>query len=120
MAWNGNGSKFRTLQFIFVNMFLHEIGGHLFMTYLTKGRVNTPPHIRAGMSGYSGHNEGESGRHLEVLFFRGNIEIYRDSTQGNDQVRAHIYHNFNSRISGPSVAVPTPANASHSPESRTS
>ena len=87
IATQDNPTQYRAFHFLFVNMFLHEVGGHLLVTYLTQGRITTPPHIGTEVSGFmSSYNEGESGRYLEVLLFGGNIEFYRDPSQGNNQV----------------------------------
>lgn len=75
------GAKFRTYHFRFVNMFLHEVAGHVLMTYLTQGRVNTPERFGSGLKGFHDEHEGENGRYLERLLVTGNLEFYRDREQ---------------------------------------
>ncbi|CAF9939239.1 hypothetical protein IMSHALPRED_001266 [Imshaugia aleurites] len=80
-----DGQKcFRTFLFIFANTFLHEIA-HIFVTYLDKGRSNTPPRIRAEVGGYSREDMGEAGRHLETTLFGGTLEYYRDHAMDDNQ-----------------------------------
>ena len=82
-----DGKKcFRTFLFIFANRFLHEIA-HIFVTYLDKGRSNTPPRIRAEVGGYSREDMGEAGRYLETTLFGGTLEYYRDHAMDDSQVR---------------------------------
>lgn len=86
-----NRPRFRTYQFIFANTFLHEVGGHLFITFLSPSpsgfyRAVTPSSITADVPGYSNGFFGESGRRLECILFGGNLECYRDFDQDDQQV----------------------------------
>lgn len=78
--------RFRTFIFLFANAFLHEIG-HTLVTFLTKGRTGTPPHIKAQVRGYSGEFHGEAGRNLETIIFGGTLEYYLDHADDYSQVR---------------------------------
>lgn len=80
--------RFRSFNFIFANTFLHEIG-HVFLTFLTKGRTVTPCHINAEVVGYSGEHRGEAGRNLETIILGGTLEYYRDHTDDDSQVLSH-------------------------------
>lgn len=85
-AINNHTGDFQTFQFLFANLFLHEVGGHLLVTLLGKGRLLTPPNIRPTISGYGTSNEiGESGRLLEQILFGGTIEIFRDLSRPSGQ-----------------------------------
>ena len=81
-----NASRFRTFQFMFAVTFVHEIGGHVLVTFLTNGRRPlTPPSMTA--AGYDNTGLGEAGRYLEYVLFGGTMAFYRDPTQGDGQVR---------------------------------
>jgi hypothetical protein len=83
-----NGDRFYTFQFIFATTTVHEIGGHLLITFLSNGRVITPPSISA--LGYAQTPDGgEAARWLETWLFGGTSEFYRDQRiwQDNSQVR---------------------------------
>lgn len=83
-----HSTDFRTWQFIFAHIILHELT-HLFVTFL--GRTNpgtmTPPHIGCGIPGtYSDQSvKGESGRWLEFVLFGGTFEIFKDPDRRNGQ-----------------------------------
>jgi hypothetical protein len=86
VASSADAASFRTFQFMFAVMFVHEAGGHVLVTFLTKGRRPlTPPSISA--AGFRGTAEGEAGRYLETVLFGGTMAFYRDPAQGNDQVK---------------------------------
>ncbi|KAK2759805.1 hypothetical protein FQN54_002539 [Arachnomyces sp. PD_36] len=75
---------FQIFQFMFAVAIAHEIGGHLFVTFITQGRPITPPNITA--PGYGGQQSGgESGRAFESALFGGCVEFYRNSTLGDVQ-----------------------------------
>lgn len=76
--------RYRTFIFLFANAFLHEIG-HTLVTFLTKGRTGTPPHIKAQVRGYSGEFHGEAGRNLETIIFGGTLEYYLDHADDYSQ-----------------------------------
>lgn len=74
---------------MFANCLLHEVGGHLFITFLNNGALvaQTPPHITSDVVGrYSDEHHGESGRRLECILFGGNLEFYKDRNQDDAQV----------------------------------
>lgn len=77
--------RFRNFQFLFATTFVHEVGGHLLITFLGNGRPITPPDISAPR--YGSDDVGESGRYLELNLFGGNTEYFRDSKQDNGQVK---------------------------------
>ena len=80
-------NQFRTFQFLFANTILHEVGGHILITFLGQGRPVTPPQQPFSIEGYSNDQAGESGRTLETFLLGGTIEYYRDANySGNDQV----------------------------------
>ena len=79
-ASSGDGPNFRVFQFLFANTFLHEIGGHLLITYLGQGKIATPKCIQHPL--YAG---GEAGRALERMMLGGSLEYFRDKNQGNGQ-----------------------------------
>ncbi|PGH03745.1 hypothetical protein GX51_03889 [Blastomyces parvus] len=68
----------RRFQFQFINLFFHEIGGHLLFTYLYHGLLGTPREVTpANWYGqHQGENLGESGRTLETVVFGGTVEFY--------------------------------------------
>jgi hypothetical protein len=80
-----NGDRFRTFQFIFAVAIVHEIGGHLLVTFLTNGRSDSP--LALGVQGYNGRNIGESGRWLELSLFGGTSEFYRDRQIWDDNTQ---------------------------------
>ena len=83
----GDWNQFRTFQFLFANTILHEVGGHVLITFLSQGRLMTPPQGPFRAAGYSNSQAGESGRTLETSLFGGTMEYYRDANySGNDQV----------------------------------
>ena len=61
-----NQRLFRRFLSMFVDILVHEIG-HVFITYLSKGRDVT-------------HTEGEVGRALECLLFGGTIHHFYDGS----------------------------------------
>lgn len=68
---------FRRFQFQFVNVFFHEIGGHLLFTYLYHGLPSTPRQVMPPTwSGQEGGRVGESGRTLEAVVFGGTLEFF--------------------------------------------
>ena len=79
----------RKFVFIFANAIFHEIC-HMLVTFLTKGRTNTPPHIRPEVEPESSKkNIGEAGRYLEEVIFGGTLAYYRDNPLDNSQVHPH-------------------------------
>jgi hypothetical protein len=85
VASSENATRFPTFQFMFAAMFVHEAGGHLLVTFLTKGRRPlTPPSMSA--TGFGDAVIGESGRYLEQVLFGGTMAFYRDPAQGDGQV----------------------------------
>jgi hypothetical protein len=81
--------RFRTFQFLFATTFVHEVGGHLLVTFLSNGTLPfTPAHLSA--PGYGIGRRGESGRYLELSLFGGNTEYYRDPRQDKGQVKTQF------------------------------
>jgi hypothetical protein len=80
-----NQQRFRTFQFLFATTFVHEVGGHLLVTFLGNGRPITPPQITG--PNYGSVTNGESGRFLELNLFGGNTEYFHDATQDKGQVK---------------------------------
>jgi hypothetical protein len=90
-ASNTGGSQYRRFIFQLACTFVHEIGGHMFVTFLTHGNRDTPPNIGhrryAGRQGQpQGVQNGEAGRFLERKLFGGGLEFYRDTTKDDHQV----------------------------------
>ncbi|KAK2738227.1 hypothetical protein FQN55_000642 [Onygenales sp. PD_40] len=75
---------FQRFQFQFVNLFFHEIGAHLFITYLYHGRPRTPKEVMPQnwigqpQPGDDADSLGESGRMLETFAFGGTLEFYNN------------------------------------------
>ncbi|KLJ07536.1 hypothetical protein EMPG_16989 [Blastomyces silverae] len=65
-------------QFQFVNLFFHEIGGHLLFTYLYHGLPGTPRQVTPpNWCGQDQEEEiGESGRTMETVVFGGTVEFF--------------------------------------------
>ncbi|KAK2811322.1 hypothetical protein FQN50_002198 [Emmonsiellopsis sp. PD_5] len=75
-----DGVNFRIFQFLFAHTFLHEVGGHMFITYLSQGcRPLTPPTLSHILYGT------EAGRALEREAFGGALEYYCDTSQSMHQ-----------------------------------
>jgi hypothetical protein len=86
VASSDSASRFPTFQFMFAVMFVHEIGGHLLVTFLTNGRRPfTPPSMSA--AGFGNEDDGESGRYFEHILWGGTMAFYRDPAQGSSQVK---------------------------------
>ncbi|EEQ84233.1 hypothetical protein RJZ56_005284 [Blastomyces dermatitidis] len=68
----------RRFQFQFVNLFFHEIGGHLLFTYLYHGLPSTPRQVTPPNWREQDQEEdiGESGRTLETVVFGGTVEFF--------------------------------------------
>lgn len=77
--------RFRAFLFIFATSFLHELG-HVFVTFLGLGDVDTPPHVDAHAGGSSQGDIGEAGSFLEEEIFGGVMSVMRNPDKGNDQV----------------------------------
>ncbi|KAK7553498.1 hypothetical protein IWX46DRAFT_286032 [Phyllosticta citricarpa] len=73
------GRPFRTFQFIFTIVFIHEVGAHVLITLLGKGQELTPQKITA--PGFTKKYTGESGRWLEQNLYGGTIELIEDPDQ---------------------------------------
>ncbi|PGG96536.1 hypothetical protein AJ79_09554 [Helicocarpus griseus UAMH5409] len=79
-ATSPDSVNFRIFQFLFAHTFLHEVGGHMLITYLSGGRRPlTPPEMGHGLYGT------EAGRALERVAFRGALEYYCDFNQDDHQ-----------------------------------
>src|SRR4051794_13713097 len=76
--------RFRDFQFAFATTIVHEAGPHILITWLGKGRPNTPRQIT--VQGYGTPQfPGEAGRFFEMNVFGGTTEFYRDPQQDNGQ-----------------------------------
>jgi hypothetical protein len=91
---------FQMFIFQLANTFVHEVGDHLLMTFLSDlvnensqmARPFTPPSV--SYSNYASHDNrmaGESGRALEDILFGGSLEYYHDPSGSPRQVC--IQHN---------------------------
>lgn len=67
---------------------LHEVAGHLLITWLGNGNVNTPVIMNAPTFDPPSH-EGESSRVLEAILFGGTPVCIKDSGQPEDHVSEH-------------------------------
>lgn len=67
---------------MFTVLVMHELG-HIFVTYLNKGRSNTPPPFYGNVAGISQGTRGEAGRKLQEMLFGGVVGFYRHP-KGND------------------------------------
>ena len=83
-----DNKQLRTFNFILANAIFHELC-HLFSTFLTKGRILTPPHLNAQIKGYVEEHRGEAGRYMETTLFGGTLEFSRDVNHGDRQVCLH-------------------------------
>ena len=81
-----DNKQLRTFNFIFANAIFHELC-HLFSTFLTKGRILTPPQLNAQVKGRVNENEGEAGRYMETRIFGRTLEYLRDRNHSDRQVR---------------------------------
>ncbi|KAL6712876.1 hypothetical protein ACLMJK_009588 [Lecanora helva] len=86
----GRGIRFRSYLFLFANYLVHEIGGHLFITFMNNGnhdpRAQTPPHIASELPGFSSFHRGESGQRLECLLFGGILEADREINRDDGEI----------------------------------
>ena len=87
---SGNPEAFKTFQFRLANLMLHEIGGHLFITFLGYGKMGTPPSIRGHMTYSRRAGLGEAGRRLELDLFGGNMEFLRIEGEDIHQVKHYL------------------------------
>lgn len=89
-ANSGEAQKFRTFQFQLANTILHEVGGHLLVTYIGAGRPFTPPTIGHPQYNLLQHGAvvptAEAGHNLERRLWRGTLEFYRNPAEDNTQV----------------------------------
>ena len=77
--------RFQTFLFALAKSIYHELG-HMFITFLGGGVVNTPPHITVYKSGELQRDIGEAGRFVEDRLFGGLIITFKDKEDDNDQV----------------------------------
>lgn len=86
-----SNTDFQTFMFLFGNMFFHEIGGHILVTYLGKNRLDTPPGVAPASIGYIlAPGLGESGRLLEERVLGGTLEAFGDPAHGMRQVPSFL------------------------------
>jgi hypothetical protein len=91
-------SQYRRFIFQLACTFVHEIGGHMFVTFLIHGNRKTPLNIGPRQSQEHGVSSVEAGRFLERRLFGGNLEFYRDATKDEHQVRSVHRRVFLARI----------------------
>lgn len=75
----GLSQRFRDYQFLFSTVIIHEVGGHVLVTFFRQGD-STPQGITVPRYGQ------ESGRWLEMHLLGGTTEFYRDYSQDDGQV----------------------------------
>lgn len=80
-----DSKRFQTFMFSLAKSFYHELG-HMFVTFLGGGVVNTPPHIMVYRSGEPLRAIGEAGRFVEDLLLGGLTNIFKDKEDDDDQV----------------------------------
>lgn len=85
---NSQASKqqFRNFQFAFATTLVHEAGPHILITWLGRGRPDTPPEMAVTGYATSDGQIGESGRFFELFLYGGTTEYYRDLNQDDSQV----------------------------------
>ena len=66
--------QYRLFLFMTANIFLHEVG-HVYITYLTKGRESTPPNTIAYVAGNLHGIQSEAGRNLETRIVGGTLNF---------------------------------------------
>lgn len=98
-ANSGQGQRFRNYQFQLANTLLHEVGGHLLVTYIGTGRPYTPPAINHPL--YSSPGRGEAGRSLERKLWGGALEFYRSPAEDDTQVSQRIYRPICRHLTAP-------------------
>ncbi|KAI9737937.1 MAG: hypothetical protein M1834_009307 [Cirrosporium novae-zelandiae] len=85
-AQNRLDEEFRRFQFMFAMALIHEVGGHLLISFLTSGAGSTPemvyPHF---FNSAEPSQSGESGRYLEWTLFGGCHEWRENTNQGSRQ-----------------------------------
>ena len=64
---------------------IHELG-HLFVTYLSHGKVDTPNEMKTPR----GHDMPEAGFFLEIVMFGGRVGISRHAKDHADTVRSGL------------------------------
>lgn len=82
--------QYRTFLFMTANVFLFEIG-HVFITFLTRGREITPAHIRPHVIGDLYGIQSEAGLSLQELLLGGTLSFWKDPEAGTErnQVRSN-------------------------------
>ena len=85
-------SEFSSAQFCLAVTFVHEIGGHLFITYLGGGRdgSHTPNVGPFHLLATSNDDQGESGWTIEEMIFGGSVRIIFEKGEDDSQVRCAI------------------------------
>lgn len=73
--------RYRTFVCKLALSFVHELG-HLFVQYLGRGKVETPPSVSRTGTG----EVGEAGAHLEVVMFGGCVVSTCKTEEDDDQV----------------------------------
>lgn len=81
--------RFRSLLFQLAVSFLHELS-HMFLTFLGRGKVGTPPHMSVAVDGSSEAPGPEAGRYLETSLFGGFLNVFRDTAEDDDQVCSYL------------------------------
>ncbi|KAK2768654.1 hypothetical protein FQN54_000510 [Arachnomyces sp. PD_36] len=91
-ASNHGRTQFRIFMFQLANTLVHEVGGHLFMTFISQNMLSPTGQLQRPFtpesvtySDYGSQGVGESGRLLESAIFGGSMEYFRDNTAGDRQ-----------------------------------
>lgn len=76
-------------QFLLAVTMAREIGGHLLMTFLSKGEDSALGSTRIAAKGYFNPQarSGESGHMFELRLFGGSVEVYRENNFNTSDVR---------------------------------
>ena len=76
-------------QFLLAVSMAREIGGHLLMTFLSKGEESALGSTKIAAQGYLNpqRRSGESGRMFELRLFGGNVETYPENSYNTHDVR---------------------------------
>ena len=80
-----DSKRFQTFVFTLAKSIYHELG-HLFVTFLGGGAIDTPPHIKVPESGAPPNPYGESGQVVEKGLWGGLIYLFKDGKDDDDQV----------------------------------
>ena len=82
--------QYRLFIFLFAITLFHELG-HLFITFLSMGKNDTPPELRPELDGIYHRPKPEAGNFLEGLVFGGSVIHARDDCYDESQVCLYIH-----------------------------